>query len=74
MVNGDFLSRVLGHAAFGRGETDTGFLERHRDTLRPAVLSEAQRRALLAVAALALPEPAARTVAMPHAAMGAWRN
>jgi len=73
-VNADYLARVLRHPAFARGETDTGFLERHRDALRPAPLSDAQRRLLLAVAARALPEPAARAVPEPYAAMGAWRN
>jgi acetyl-CoA/propionyl-CoA carboxylase biotin carboxyl carrier protein len=73
-VNADYLARVLRHPAFQQGETDTGFLERHRDALRPAPLSDEQRRALLAVAARALSEPAARPVPEPYAAMGAWRN
>ena len=73
-VNSDYLSRVLQHPAFVQGETDTGFLERHRDDLKPAALSDADRRLLLAVAARALPEPAAREPASPYAAMGAWRN
>jgi acetyl/propionyl-CoA carboxylase alpha subunit len=73
-VNSDYLSRVLQHPAFVRGETDTGFLERHRDALKPAALSDAERRLLLAVAAAALPDPALREPAAPHAAMGAWRN
>ncbi len=73
-LNADFLSRVLQHPAFARGETDTGFLERHREALEPAALTDAQRRMLLAVAARALHEPAARALPQPHAAMGAWRN
>ncbi len=73
-LNGEFLSRVLGQPAFAQGETDTGFLERHRDALKPTPPSEAERRLLLAVAGLALPDPAARPLPMPHAAMGAWRN
>jgi len=73
-VNGDYLARVLGHPAFARGETDTGFLERHREALCPAALGDAERRLLLAVAARALPEPAARPAPEPYAAMGAWRN
>ena len=51
--------------------TDTGFLERAPRRAGPA---ERGRTPALAVAALALPEPAARGVAMLHAAMGAWRN
>jgi acetyl/propionyl-CoA carboxylase alpha subunit len=73
-VNSDYLSRVLQHPAFVRGETDTGFLERHRDDAEARDLSDADRRLLLAVAARALPEPAAREPASPYAAMGAWRN
>jgi acetyl/propionyl-CoA carboxylase alpha subunit len=73
-VNADFLARVLGHTAFARGETDTGFLERHRDALRPAPLSDEERHLVLAVAARALPDPAARPAPQPYAAMGAWRN
>ena len=73
-VNADYLARVLRHPAFERGETDTGFLERHREALRPAPLSDDERRLLLAVAARALPEPSALPVPAPYAAMGAWRN
>jgi acetyl-CoA/propionyl-CoA carboxylase biotin carboxyl carrier protein len=73
-VNADYLARVLQHPAFQQGETDTGFLERHREALRPVPLSDEQRRLLLAVAARALPEPAARPAPEPYAAMGAWRN
>jgi acetyl/propionyl-CoA carboxylase alpha subunit len=73
-VNADYLARVLRHPAFVQGETDTGFLERHRDALKPAPLSDEERRMLLAVAARALPDPAARAAPHPYAAMGAWRN
>jgi propionyl-CoA carboxylase alpha chain/3-methylcrotonyl-CoA carboxylase alpha subunit/acetyl-CoA/propionyl-CoA carboxylase biotin carboxyl carrier protein len=73
-VNAGFLGRVLRNPAFVRGDTDTGFLERHRDELRAPELTDDERRLLLAVAARALPEPAARATPMPHAAMGAWRN
>ena len=73
-LNADFLSRVLQHPAFARGETDTGFLERHRESLKPSPLTDAERRLLLAVAARAMHDPATRALALPHAAMGAWRN
>jgi acetyl/propionyl-CoA carboxylase alpha subunit len=73
-LNADFLSRVLQHPAFSRGETDTGFLERHHADLRPAALSDADRHMLLAVAACAMREPAQRFAPEPFAAMGAWRN
>ena len=73
-INNDFLSRVLGHPAFGRGETDTGFLERHRADLSPGVPGMDERRAMLAVAASTLPDMAASKVHEPYASMGAWRN
>jgi len=73
-LNSDYLARVLAHPAFGRGETDTGFLERHRDELRPAPLTDGERRALLAVAASAAPDRAVHRVPEPYASMGAWRN
>ncbi len=73
-LNADFLSRVLGHPAFASGDTDTGFIGRHADALKPAPLSDDERRLLLAVAARALHDPAQRALAQPYAAMGAWRN
>jgi acetyl-CoA/propionyl-CoA carboxylase biotin carboxyl carrier protein len=73
-VNADYLARVLRHPAFVTGETDTDFVQRHRDTLQAAPLTEAERRVLLAVAARALPDPAARAAPPPYTAMGAWRN
>ncbi len=73
-LNSDYLARVLGHPAFAAGETDTGFLERHREALRPAALSAGERRALLAVAASAAPDRLAYPVPEPYASMGAWRN
>jgi propionyl-CoA carboxylase alpha chain/3-methylcrotonyl-CoA carboxylase alpha subunit/acetyl-CoA/propionyl-CoA carboxylase biotin carboxyl carrier protein len=73
-VTADYLARVLRHPAFAAGETDTAFLERHREALKPASLTDAERRLVLGAAALALPEPAVRALQMPYAAMGAWRN
>jgi propionyl-CoA carboxylase alpha chain/3-methylcrotonyl-CoA carboxylase alpha subunit/acetyl-CoA/propionyl-CoA carboxylase biotin carboxyl carrier protein len=73
-INNDFLSRVLQHPAFARGETDTGFLERHKAELAPAVLTEAERQLLLAVAASAAPDISATRIPEPYASMGAWRN
>jgi acetyl/propionyl-CoA carboxylase alpha subunit len=73
-VNSDYLSRVVRHPAFARGETDTGFLERHRADLAPQPLSDAERQAVLAVAASAAPDPAFHFVPEPYASMGAWRN
>ena len=73
-INNDFLLRVMQHSAFARGETDTGFLERHKAELAPAVLTEAERRMLLAVAASAAPGISAALIPEPYASMGAWRN
>jgi acetyl/propionyl-CoA carboxylase alpha subunit len=73
-VNAAYLARVLRHPAFEKGETDTDFVQRHRDSLQAAPLTEAERRVLLAVAARALADPAARPAPPPYAAMGAWRN
>ena len=70
----DFLDRVLAHPAFERGETDTGFLKRHREALAPAELTEGELRALLAVAASAAPDRDFHPVPEPYASMGAWRN
>jgi acetyl/propionyl-CoA carboxylase alpha subunit len=73
-LNSDFLSRVLNHPAFARGETDTGFLERHKADLAPAALTGAERQVLLAVAASAMPDSSATRIPEPYASMGAWRN
>ncbi|MES2401233.1 MAG: biotin carboxylase N-terminal domain-containing protein [Pseudomonadota bacterium] len=73
-INNDFLSRVLHHPAFARGETDTGFLERHKAELAPAVLTEAERQVVLAVAASASPDISATRIPEPYASMGTWRN
>jgi acetyl/propionyl-CoA carboxylase alpha subunit len=73
-INNDFLSRVLGHPAFTRGDTDTGFLERHKADLVPATPTEEECRVLLAVAASAAPDIATTRIPEPYASMGAWRN
>ncbi|CAN5919238.1 methylcrotonyl-CoA carboxylase subunit alpha [soil metagenome] len=73
-VNRDFLARVLHHPAFARGETDTGFLERHRADLAPLPLTDNERHAVLAAAAAATPDAGEHAVPEPYASMGAWRN
>ena len=73
-INNDFLSRVLHHPAFARGETDTGFLERNKADLAPAGLTKAEQQVLLAVAASAVPDMSATRIPEPYASMGAWRN
>jgi propionyl-CoA carboxylase alpha chain/3-methylcrotonyl-CoA carboxylase alpha subunit/acetyl-CoA/propionyl-CoA carboxylase biotin carboxyl carrier protein len=73
-VNNDFLGRVLRHPAFANGETDTGFLERHHESLMPEPLNESDRYALLAVAASVVPQRDTRPLPEPYASMGSWRN
>lgn len=73
-INNNFLARVLQHPAFGRGETDTGFLDRHKQQLAPATLTNTERAAILAVAASVSPDVAVSRISEPYASMGAWRN
>ncbi|MBP6854391.1 MAG: ATP-grasp domain-containing protein [Rhodoferax sp.] len=73
-INNDFLSRVLHHGAFARGDTDTGFLERHKAELAPRVLTDGERQLILAVAASAAPGISPTLIPEPYASMGAWRN
>jgi len=73
-VNHHFLSRVVGHPAFGRGETDTGFLERHAADLAAPLPTDDERRALLAAAAAVFPDSDRDAIPEPYASMGEWRN
>jgi acetyl/propionyl-CoA carboxylase alpha subunit len=73
-INNDFLSRVLQHPAFARGDTDTGFLERHKAELAPAAFTDDERQLMLAIAASAAPDLSATCIPEPYASMGAWRN
>ncbi len=69
--NRDFLVRVLTHPAFGAGETDTGFLERHQGLAEPLIAGEALR---IAAAAAALgTADAERSGPLGFAPRG-WRN
>ena len=73
-INNDFLSRVLHHPAFARGDTDTGFLERHKADLAPVAFTDDERQLMLAVAASTAPDISATRIPEPYASMGAWRN
>jgi len=73
-LNSHFLSRVLRHPAFARGETDTGFLERQKAQLAPTEPTSTERQAMLAVAASAAPDLVGSRIPEPYASMGAWRN
>ncbi len=73
-LNSHFLGRVLAHPEFQAGATDTDFLERHKASLKPAPWTDAERQALVAVAAAVSRDPFSTTVSEPHVSMGAWRN
>src|SRR4029077_14206097 len=64
VTNLAFLNRVVGEADFAAGKVDTGFIERHRDTLLPA--SRPAPDIALAAAAL-------QRLTKPSAASGADR-
>jgi propionyl-CoA carboxylase alpha chain len=71
VTNRDFLVRVLSHPAFGTGETDTGFLERHEGLAEPLVAGAALRHAAAAAALASRDSDAPSPV--PFAPSG-WRN
>jgi len=75
VTNLAFLNRVVGAADFAAGKVDTGFIERHRDTLLPA--SRAVPDIALAAAALQrLTKPSAASGAdhfSPWARSDGWR-
>jgi propionyl-CoA carboxylase alpha chain len=75
VTNRDLLVRVLRHPAFLAGETDTGFLDRHRVDTLAAPLADGEDRAVHAVAA-ALGQAALRRAAATTLARIApgWRN
>jgi acetyl/propionyl-CoA carboxylase alpha subunit len=73
-INSDYLRRILSHPAFERAETDTGFIDRHKDALLPHAITEFERTLLLAAAGNILPDLHAYPTPEPYASMGAWRN
>jgi len=75
-TNAAFLTRVLAHPAFARGELHTGFVHEHAESLAEPPLAEDERLALVAAAALAHPGFLAgvRAVPEPHRSLGGWRN
>ncbi|GIH18198.1 ATP-binding protein [Rugosimonospora africana] len=72
VTNRDLLVRVLREAEFGEGGTDTGFLDRHPETLTPLVSTVDHLRlpCLAAALASAAGRASARSVAVPSG----WRN
>jgi propionyl-CoA carboxylase alpha chain len=71
VTNRAFLARVLRHPAFLAGETDTGFLERHREVAVPEVEEGVER---LHAAAAALAAAADRRGQPLAFAPPGWRN
>lgn len=71
-----YLSRILEHPAFRKGEIDTGFIDEHRVTLAREELSMKERRILLATAALSNRDFCERVEAVPepYASIGDWSN
>ncbi|MDQ3026812.1 MAG: acetyl-CoA carboxylase biotin carboxylase subunit [Pseudomonadota bacterium] len=70
-----FLERVVGHPAFLAGETDTGFIERHRADLLPAQ-SQVPLEALVAAAARIFMDERRAIAAAPPSPWsdtGGWR-
>ena len=75
-TNVDFLAAIIGHRAFEAGLIDTGFIDRHGEDLKLPALTGAQKRLVLAAAALGsreLNNPEFDAVA-PYADIGHWRN
>jgi propionyl-CoA carboxylase alpha chain len=74
-TNRDLLVRTLRHEAFGRGATDTGFLDRHGLALLAAPLADAGARGRHAVAAALAGQAERRTNARAVATVpSGWRN
>jgi len=74
-TNGDFLARMLRLPAFVAGETTTGFLDRHRETLRQPGPAPGEACVALAAALLTDNTWAGSRFAPPPllAEIGAWR-
>ncbi len=74
VTNTAFLERVLGHPSFASGDTHTGFLEVHREALKPAPPTIEQERLLVAAATLCATDFDRRyQPPFPLTEMGPWR-
>jgi acetyl-CoA carboxylase biotin carboxylase subunit len=72
-TNTAYLEHIIAHPAFVAGETHTGFLALHADTLNVKT-NEEERRMLIVAAALNSPRYDRRyAIGEPHASIGAWR-
>jgi propionyl-CoA carboxylase alpha chain len=72
-TNRDLLVRVLRHAAFLSGGTDTGFLDRHPEVFAPLLSSVDAVRLSCLAAALSGAARRAKSAALPGLPSG-WRN
>ncbi|MDG6100743.1 ATP-grasp domain-containing protein [Dactylosporangium aurantiacum] len=72
-TNRDLLVRVLRHAAFLSGGTDTGFLDRHPEVFAPLLSSVDAVRLSCLAAALSGAARRAKTATLPGLPSG-WRN
>ncbi len=74
-TNRDLLVNVLRHPAFGRGETDTAFFDRHGLDVLAAPLAKAEAVAISALAAALAIDAAARAAApVLRGVPSGWRN
>jgi propionyl-CoA carboxylase alpha chain/3-methylcrotonyl-CoA carboxylase alpha subunit/acetyl-CoA/propionyl-CoA carboxylase biotin carboxyl carrier protein len=75
-TNASFLARVLDHPDFRAGRVETGFIPARKGDLAAPPLDPAERRVLLAAAALSNRDFLERVGAVPEpfASIGAWRN
>lgn len=75
-TNADYLGRLLRHPAFARGDTDTAFIRRYEEDLKPAQSSESTLSAALATAALSDRQFVAmmEDIPFPYRLMKEWRN
>jgi len=74
-TNRDLLVRTLRHEAFGRGATDTGFLDHHGLDLLAAPLADVDARGRHAVAAALAGQAGRRATARALATLpSGWRN
>ena len=74
VTNTAFLERVLAHPEFVAGNTHTGFLEEHAESLTVPAADQGEERCLIAAAALGSPRFDRRAAAPePLASMGEWR-
>ncbi len=75
-TNRDFLLRTLAHPAFRDGETHTGFIAEHEESLKRPVLKQDQQKLLLGLAAMSSKDfnDTSTHAVEPHITIGNWRD